>query len=371
MRLIRCEIASLNLGRLFTAFDAEGVRVTEIVSHGKTTAFCVPRKHYEKMMEICRRLCYTIRIYGEAGAIGALRKLFARGGLIAGTLAGLVVAVFAYSRVWTLRVEFGADNLPAVETALSECGVSRGMAKSSLDLGAVAAALERLDGVAGVEVQLKGCTLVVRLASETSAAPPVNAETGSVVRARYDCRITKITVIAGTPCVEVGDVVLAGEPLVEGREGEGDDYRSVVPRAVIYGEVWFVASREFLPERTEYRRTGEFRRTTELTFGSRVLWSDGDGNPYAHSETEERVIEVARGVLPITFTERIRYETEPYAVTADFETERPALEADALAEAGAKVRGDCTVLEAYSYATRLRDRIRVTGVIRTAAVVST
>ena len=145
------------------------------------------------------------------------RKVFALG------LPCCLAFLIAMSRfVWAIDFE-GNHSLTddVLLDFLEECGVDYGVAKNSIDMEALEAAIrERFDVVTWTSARIEGTRFVVQIRENDLAAPEEETENadwpGSDLVADRDGVVVSILTRQGVPQVSAGDTVARGDLLVSG-----------------------------------------------------------------------------------------------------------------------------------------------------------
>ena len=213
-----------------------------------------------------------------------------------------------------------------INTVLEDLGVM-GHSWKDLDLNNLEFELkERLDSVSMVNLSRRGVYLVCYATKFTEKDEMREDEILSQgLLASQDGVVSRIFVSQGTAIVSVGDVVSAGQLLVEPYKlnSEGEKVLCEV-RAEVYLYVWESVLVEFCEEGYDFIRTGKKIENVITSFMGDVISKKESNVDFEHFEIERRV-EYISSVLPVKCEYEIFYETEPVVVNKEFESEKEAL----------------------------------------------
>lgn len=159
-----------------------------------------------------------VRIRGRYGLPFKLAQLRRRPLLIAGAAACLVFIMWASNHVWIVKVKVtGPQNLDprAVEAVAAEAGLRLGASKSGIDVKRVEKHVqERMGEISVAVVRLQGTRAVIEVVEKAAQRPPSQATCVNLV-ARVGGVIEEVVPFMGEPLVKKGDIVKAGDVLVE------------------------------------------------------------------------------------------------------------------------------------------------------------
>ena len=314
--LPRVEVSATGDGAALARACAEnGIKLTDFEADGSKLRFKIRKKDMRKAIALSDGMCYNYSV-GKSYGIGAAAAFWlARIGLCIGAVAAVVGIVLSYSYVWRIDIS-GNDKLSkaAIESALVSAGYGR-MPKKSVDCGAVAAAVGRLEGVADASAELRGTTLCVYV---LEAEDFVSAETYSAYESGYDAAVTRVVVRSGSAKVKSGDIVAKGELLCDGGiySTTGELIGTGECDAEVYGTVSEVFTANVGSTAVEYRRTGNSCVRTGYTLFGHSFGKTS--SPYASYESE--VTTASYDVLvPLYVTSYRYYETEPVTFERDID----------------------------------------------------
>lgn len=239
---------------------------------------------YRHLRSIARESRVKLRLTAKHGPYFywfRYRKCYGR---MVGLCAGILLFWLASTRIWWIPITGCAQLSPvALRQALSELGLSEGVAAASLDARALAKALRLTDDRIGwVAVNIVGCTAQVSLRERVPTPEPL----GKMGRARNvvaasDGLILEMEVAAGQPLVKVGDTVQAGQLLVSGiAETTAGVSRLCDANATILAEVRETASVSVPLTQLYWEPVGKPQRRP-------VVWVLGQRYPFPHGRQAE------------------------------------------------------------------------------------
>ena len=266
-------VEGLNAERFLRSAAQQGIRLTGIRRSGvrKLTALA-PESEIPVLQELAARGGWRLVQGRRTGAGCAAEWVHSRWLLCAAVVLAAAV-LFAASRiVWQIDVIDAGTYAADIRMALDEWGIAAPMLRSRVDIGNLQEALAwRYPRIAWFECGWRGSTLLIRVVE--GVLPRTSQQesgTKDIVAAR-DCIIHSVVTSAGTPVVEAGDIVRAGDVLIKGEERtEAGAVRPVAARGTVTGRVWEGTSVTMSVLETETEYTGN----TETVWTLRTPWFD-------------------------------------------------------------------------------------------------
>lgn len=277
------------------------VRDVKILPDG--VQFEVPSKHRGQIIALLDNLCYDYKIIRVKGAFPFVFNAAARFGLALGAIV-IAGAIAIFSQFVTRVSVSAADAYTSIDGALSasidgilaEHGVSVGKWLPTLDLGDVEKCILALDGVSYASVRRRGTHVAVEIKREQPPADIVEIS-GSKVTAKKVAVVTRVIVEGGTAVVDYGDVVRAGDTLIDGYAVFGEDKLEVEAKGIVYGKVYYKKS-TFFADIVKVGEVGRVKRVTKIgMFGKTPKPPE---SPFDNYELETTVSELGF-FLPMKF----------------------------------------------------------------------
>ena len=264
------EICGENAVKALSAISK--IAKVEKVAVGKqSTSIFVESKQCHKIIALLQNLCYDYKIINIGGVSPAIFRSLTRAGLIVGIVL-VAVAVWIYSSFVTrvsVRCEGASDYAlnAQIDGILKECGAVEGARVKSFDASELENAISSLDGVTFASVDKIGTHINVVYKTALKKENFVFANSKSVV-AKKRAVVTRVIVEGGTAVCKYGDVVEAGDTLIDGYIEYGDNKIPVEARGYAFGKVYYKRTKFFAKvEKVEkvtacktYTRYGMFKK---------------------------------------------------------------------------------------------------------------
>ena len=245
--------------------------------------------------------------------------LIFRIGLIIGVVASIILMFFMQNRLININI-YGLNTIQREEfiDKINEYGIKR-FSLMNFDKSDLEKYLADNFDLSFVSIITKGNTLIISAKEEL---PDINK--GYVpITAEYNMIIKEINVFAGTSTKKIGDVVFAGDILVEPYEYVNNEKISITPCAEIRGEVYFSASYNFVAEEEVQVRTGNSKIINfGMNIGKYKLLENKTDCPFENYEVEEIDSLITNYFVPIHVRKTIAYELTTETVTKNFEDEK-------------------------------------------------
>ena len=295
-------------------FCAAGIDVREAVRKDGITTLKIRKKDLRKAIAILNDLCYNFSVGKSFGVGRTAAFVLARAGLAVGTGLAVLFLTLSYGYVWRVNIS-GNERLTtaAISSALTASGIKSGLRKSELDCERVSAIVNGIDGVSDASCEIVGTTLCVYVLESKEFVEHISY---GAYYSEYDATVTRIVARSGSPTVKRGDVVKAGDLLVDGQllSTTGEPLMVVDCDADVYGEIAVTFNAEFGGTAIEYRRTGNSAQKTGMRlFGHELFEISAPFESY-ESESYTANYDV---LIPLYVTHHRFYETVPVEVAVD------------------------------------------------------
>ena len=226
--------------RLSNAFADEKIRFRLEKEEQGRVQIRLPLLAAERAEAVARGACAVLKPCAKRGLPFMFAGFLRRPGLIAGAFAALGLLFFSQLFVWRVNVE-GNRTVQSgkITAALEKCGVGSGTFIPRVDPAEKANELLMLcKSISSAELTFNGSELTVAVLERTPA-PEVVDRTGYYnVVAAYDGIITDIDAADGTPEAKAGDVVAAGQLLINSfMEGKYGTFCPVHARGRVMADV--------------------------------------------------------------------------------------------------------------------------------------
>lgn len=186
-----------------------------------------------------------IRILSAKGGRAITRSVRRRYALLAGFALCVLITAFSSLFVWKITVS-GNESLSYGEVcrALRECGIDSGVFWPAVSAEEVKnEILLKYPQVSWISLNMSSSRLEVVIHERTEKPDIVNEAEPRSLYARKSGIVTKISVLQGRSCVNIGDTVCEGDVLVSGlMESETGDDRQVHALADVTARTWYEIS---------------------------------------------------------------------------------------------------------------------------------
>ena len=328
-------VEGVNIGRFLRYAGEKGIRLQEI----RRSA---PKRLTASVQEADLPLVQTIALQGgwtfttgERKGAGKAASAIRQRWLLAAMILMAGMAILTASRMmWRIDIIDGGAYEADIRAAVAEAGITVPMLRGRIDIGSLREQLEwRYPRIAWFECGWRGSTLVIRPVEGTLPRTDGAYDGACDVVASRDGIVAAIVTRAGTPVVQVGDIVRKGDVLIRGEERTTEGaVKPVAARGSVRARVWQGASVRMSSLETITTYTGK----EEIVWTIRTPWFDLW--PMAASSFEQydtAVSEMAVGgiFLPMRLLILRRMEAE---ITTR-QRSQTELEADAYAAARRKL----------------------------------
>lgn len=281
----------------------------------------------EEITKIAKDADVPLELAEKKGIPFIFSRYRKRYGLMVGLAAGLFLMLWAQLFVWKITVSGNTEmSVSEIERALDECGISVGCFIPDIDTqGDANRLLMHCGELSSVAISINGTHVNVSVLERT-AIPEIIDDTGFFnVVAERDGVIIDINAADGTPEVNEGDVVYAGELLINSFiEGNNGSYRPTHARGSVYAAV----SETFISKIPLSRITKVYTGNTETKYIYTVLGQEMPSFSGAETDYEyfdavatERIVELFGFIeLPIKEFRVIYSEYQPVETPIDEET---------------------------------------------------
>ncbi len=230
------------VGNLLNLCQKEGISYRDVALLEEGARLCVPFLSSFKLARAAKKAGIELFEVKNCGIPALVLKYKARIGIPIGFLLAVLMIFFSQTVVWDIRID-GEEALSEeyVEQVLSECGLSVGMRKKSLDIDAIEnRTLIEAEGISWISVNIIGSVAKVEIRELAvfddeeddglTGAVDVVAERGGV--------IVGFDEVHGNIVTAVGDSVSEGQVLISGVFGdEVEGYRFVSADGKVFAEV--------------------------------------------------------------------------------------------------------------------------------------
>lgn len=288
---VRCE-GGLH-SRFFDRLLKEEIDVFQIHMQGNTAYFCVFLRDYHKLRPIAKKCQCRVRIETKHGLYFSYVKLPYKAGTAVGLAVFCAVIFLLGNMVFTVEIK-GGSTIPrdVLLTSLEKYGLRPGIWQGDVDVKAVEHGLmfdnDRLSWVA-VNLSFGRATVEVK---DKDAFPEETQHAARIV-AKRDAQVKSVEVISGHAVAGPGQVVVAGQTLVEVAPATLENSWTENVNAKIIGYTEY--TRHFTLDRQHI-----FRTETGNTIRTRVLYLGNGTIPLSLRRNVFRYFDVVTYETPVT-----------------------------------------------------------------------
>lgn len=313
MRLWPCSftIEGLNVERLIRRLGEEGVRLSAISRKGRRLSARAAEDELPRIQQLAEQGGWRFQ-RGRRMGVGRLAEGLLRRWLLALlSLLGCAAIAAATQLLW--RVELVDAGIYEVDLRqhLRQLDVRPLRWRAAIDPAALRDALEwRYPDVAWIECSWRGMTLQIRVVEGVPPGETITVSGAGDVLALRDGVVDRVVTLAGTPQVQPGDVVRAGDVLIQGQERTSDGgLRAVSARGKVFARVWDQAEvrLSMLENATVY--TGRQQETYTVALPWFDLWRP-EASGFAQEDVSVRSMPLGGFFLPLVFRQERRLEAQ-------------------------------------------------------------
>lgn len=256
---ILVEIKILNTEKLLNLFWRKNIRVYRVKKKDFATLILeINYLNYVEVKECVEGLGGRINIIKSAGIVFFLGNVKKKLSLVVGGFVFLCIIYYLSTYIWAIEVDV-QQNIPPFEIRkqLNSIGIKPGIAKNSIDVKEVEKQLENMSSeILWLRVRIEGSTLKVVVEEKINPPQEQSYEYGNLV-ATMEGEVKRIYTFAGRAKVESGQLVKAGDVVIEGIDGsEGGEY-ILPPRGVVIANTFYEKSMNIKVSGTTLERSGE------------------------------------------------------------------------------------------------------------------
>ncbi len=305
---------------------------------------------YNRLKKLLPEGRYKLNIGSSRGLSLMLYAFRARYCLIAGIIISIVLAFFASSRIWFVKVR-GCEKVSEenVLQLLESYGLKSGANVSGEELDEMEKRLmQDVSDISWVGISRRGVNIYayIKESSELPESTPIDKPADVI--ALKDGVVEKVTVLQGRAVVTQGQTVRAGDVLISGELIYQDlPYQYIYALGDVQARIWYSCERKISLVQSETVRTGNTAVVRTMRIFGQDIPLDGE-NPFVSYEVESREQDVMNLGIPVTIITQTYYETEErkYSITQE-----DALElgkSDLEQELSAQIPQDAEILRTQS-----------------------
>ncbi|MCR1952509.1 MULTISPECIES: sporulation protein YqfD [unclassified Clostridium] len=253
------EVNILKPERLLNILWSENINVINVKRIDiATIRVTIDYNDYSVLMDAVKRLNGKSRVVGSTGILFFIGKLKSKLFLAIGGGIFIVMLLYLSTYVWSIEITTKKNVSPyELRQQLYEIGIKPGISKDKIDVKDVEKKLEDVNSdILWLRARIEGSTLKIFIEEKVNPPEVKEAKQGNLV-AKMDGEVSRVYAFSGRSAVHVGDMVKAGDVVIEGINGKEEDPYEVVPEGVVMANTFYEKSMTTKVEGTELKRSGE------------------------------------------------------------------------------------------------------------------
>ena len=317
MRYTRIECEERNASRLLNTFLDKKVRIKNLKSKDGKLTFCIDDKNLKTVTQVLSAQRMEYRVLKRGGAYLAKKTALRYLSLVICALIALTGICLGTKVCLGVEIECADGTQRAqIMQILDEFGYKKYSRKTSLDTKALSYAItSEVDDIGFANCYFEGGILKIEVQNVHSDETP---ESYSRIVASCDGIITRVLVYSGTALVKAGDVVKAGDLLIDGYidtypDTEDNERIAVEAAGEVYAECAYSARVTLSEKALERVRTGNSHKNTQIyVFGKPIGKAHVPKYAAYESVSESKTF---GSVVPIKAVTTTYYEVEEREIT--------------------------------------------------------
>ena len=364
--------------RLLNRALLSGARINHIRRIGRRViVLSTDERSAAILSSLCEKYFLNFRILRRWGIPALKDAARTRWTLLPALLLCGIICALVLSRIWLVDICFTGSrpelgNKAAILASLTDAQIRTGMPANQINTDLLQTQLLSDAGsYSFVGVRRQGIRLLVEAAPEVPSPPTYQLSHARDLVASRNGVVESITVLAGSPCVKIGDTVHAGQTLIRGEEAMATDAETreeITTPVRALGEVvarcWYEGSAEGYINTSIRSRTGRKDTSARLKLMDYTL-PLMEGERYPLQETEVQRLPIVGLFLPLELEKSTHYEIRESVQPVHSEILQSRLEALARANILAALSKDSIE---YEIASQWTDTTQTDDTLRLRAV---
>lgn len=217
--MIIIEITDAEPEKICCLISTAQIPISNITRKSELTyQFQISAKDYSNLAQFANHRHIALRIVQKQGIFWCIGHMVRRPVMVIGILMILLLSLYLPSRILIVEVS-GNTDVPTKQIldAAEDCGISFFTLRRSIRNEKVKnQLLSAIPQLQWVGINTYGCRAVISVRERTEQKPVQNSHTISNLIAEKDGYILSQTILSGTPMVQPGDTVTAGQILISG-----------------------------------------------------------------------------------------------------------------------------------------------------------
>lgn len=330
--LIRVKIYGLNLSRLINRLISYGVLLNDVIAKDKFILFSLrmgDKNLLDKVCEIEKKQYVIVRRFGIINCLKRVPYLFG------GVFAIVIVLCYLYSiSIFVQDIKIVNDSniefdIKSVELLLNKEGVNIGSNKRRFSEKYIEnIILDNFKNISGCVVKYSGVFLNIKV------YPAVNEYVlkDDDLISKYDGIITSIDIYSGKTNLKVGDIVKAGDVLIQSDDGASGSVKA---------KVFFSSSKLYNKIQEEVVYSGKFESFKTVSIFNKIIFKEENLCKFSKYFTKKCDFYLTdKYILPVRCEEVFCFEYELKQKIVEFEEVEQEIKKDLFQETKNKLPDD-------------------------------
>ncbi len=223
-----------------------------------TIRISIDYNDYDILVEAVRNLNGKSKIVSKTGILFIVGKLKSKLFLAIGGVLFLTILLYLSTYVWSIEINTKKNVSPyELRQQLYSIGIKPGISKDEIDVKDIEKQLENMNSeILWLRARVEGSTLKIFIEEKVNPPEIKEGKYGNLV-AKMDGEVSRVYAFSGRSSVHIGDMIKAGDIVIEGINGKEEDPYEVVPDGVVMANTFYEKSMTTKIEGTELKRSGE------------------------------------------------------------------------------------------------------------------
>ena len=223
-----------------------------------TIRISIDYNDYDILVEAVRNLNGKSKIVSKTGILFIVGKLKSKLFLAIGGVLFLTILLYLSTYVWSIEINTKKNVSPyELRQQLYSIGIKPGISKDEIDVKDIEKQLENMNSeILWLRARVEGSTLKIFIEEKVNPPEIKEGKYGNLV-AKMDGEVSRVYAFSGRSSVHIGDMIKAGDIVIEGINGKEEDPYEVVPDGVVMANTFYEKSMITKIEGTELKRSGE------------------------------------------------------------------------------------------------------------------
>ena len=267
------EINILNPEKILNILWNENIKILNVKRIDiATIRVTIDYNDYSALKSSVKRLNGKCKIVGRRGMAFLVSRIKNNIFLGIGSFLFIIILLYLSNYVWRIEINTKKNVSPyELRQQLYSLGIKPGIKKKAVNGKEIEKQLENLNGdILWSRARVEGSTLKIYI--EEKVNPPVikEEEKGNLV-AKIDGEVSRIYTFRGRSAVHIGDLIKAGDVLIQGINGSLEEPYEVSPEGVVMANTFYEKSMVTTIDGKELQRTGEVDKDIYLKiFGGKI-----------------------------------------------------------------------------------------------------